>query len=132
MVPPELSLRSPLPSPLAMNNSPPEGPMRFAKRVFLVNARCAEANDRTPSSRKNAVTLIPNLIMEKLAPYRASYASLPHRHNDFMESASYEPSNCRRSRTGIDIVRPVPKRTKQTLALLCPLSEQCDKKRFGR
>src|ERR1700730_15318115 len=69
MLPSELSLRSPLPSPLAMNNSPPEGPMRFVKRVFLVNARCAEASDRLPSSRKNAVTLIPNLIMENLPCY---------------------------------------------------------------
>src|SRR5579863_7877076 len=70
MLPPELSLRSPLPFPLAINNSPPEGPMRFVKRVFLVDARCAEASDRLPSSRKNAVTAIPNLIMENLPCYR--------------------------------------------------------------
>src|SRR5580704_5254319 len=69
MLPPELSLRSPLPSPLAMNNSPPDGPIRFAKIVFFVNARCAEASDRLPSSRKNAVTLILNLIMENLPCY---------------------------------------------------------------
>src|SRR4029077_5999028 len=78
MLPPELSLRSPLPSPLAMNNSPPEGPMRFVKRVFLVNARCAEASDRTPRSRKNAVTVTPNLVMKNLPSYRASYAPPPH------------------------------------------------------
>src|SRR6266481_410728 len=77
MLPPELSLCSPLPSPLAMNNSPPEGPMRFAKRVFFVEARCAEASDRIPRSRKNTVTRIPNLIMEELPSYRASYASPP-------------------------------------------------------
>src|SRR5437879_4840935 len=66
MLPPELSLRSPLPSPLAMNNSPPEGPMRFAKMLFLVNASCAEASARAASSRKDAVAVIPNFAMENL------------------------------------------------------------------
>src|SRR5580704_10686701 len=104
MLPPELSLRSPLPSPLAMNNSPPEGPMRFAKRVFLVEARCAEASDRLPSSRKNAVTLIPNLIMENLpcywpvtglllASYRASYASAPVGTTDLLRE--HDPRSAR-------------------------------------
>src|ERR1700674_3990912 len=74
MLPPELSLRSPLPSPLAMNNSPPEGPMRFAKIVFLVNAGRAEASARAPSSRKNAVTVIPSFVMKYLPLSRASYA----------------------------------------------------------
>jgi len=36
--------------------------MRFAKMVFLVDAGCAGA----PSSRKNAVTVIPNFAMENL------------------------------------------------------------------
>src|ERR1700732_4001924 len=93
MLPPELSLRSPLPSPLAMNNSPPEGPMRFVKRVFLVNARCAEASDRTPRSRKNAVTLIPNLIMEKIPSYRASYASPPLGTTNLLRE--YDPRSAR-------------------------------------
>src|SRR5260370_2651069 len=82
MWPLELSLRSPLPSPLAMNNSAPEGPMRFVKRVILVDARCAETSDRAPSSSKNAVTAIPNFLMENLPSWwplvaltRASYAS---------------------------------------------------------
>src|ERR1700694_5014402 len=78
MLPPELSLRSPLPSPLATNNSPPEGPMRFAKMVFLVNVCCAEASTKAPSTRKNAVTVIPSFVMEVLPSgllMRASYAS---------------------------------------------------------
>src|SRR5260370_25309692 len=66
-----------------MNNSPPEGPMRFVKRVFLVDARCAETSDRAPSSSsKNAVTASRNLLMENLASWwplvaltRSSYAS---------------------------------------------------------
>src|SRR5579862_9406120 len=91
MWPPELSLRSPLPSPLAMNNSPPEGPMRFVRMVFLVDARCAEASDRTPSSRKNAVTVIPNFVMENLPLYwlltRGWYASPPLLHNEFAARA---------------------------------------------
>src|ERR1700676_805025 len=78
MLPPELSLRSPLPSPLATNNSPPEGPMRFAKMVFLVNVCCAEASTKAPSTRKNAMTVIPSFVMEVLPSgllMRASYAS---------------------------------------------------------
>src|ERR1700731_4855668 len=78
MLPPELSLCSPLPSPLAMNNSPPEGPMRFVKMVFLVSACCAEAIAMASSSRKNAVTVIPNFVMEPPLPLtRESYASAP-------------------------------------------------------
>jgi len=48
--------------------------------------------------------------------------------SSFMESASYELPNYRRNRNGVDIVRPVPKRTKQTYALLCSLREQSNKK----
>src|SRR5882762_9645484 len=83
MLPPELSLCSPLPPPLAMNNSPPEGPMRFVKMVFLVNAGCAGASARAPSSRKNAVTVIPNFFMENLpSDARIVRLSCP-RHNEF-------------------------------------------------
>src|ERR1700680_2615403 len=117
MLPPELSLRSPLPSPLAMNNSPPEGPMRFVKRVFLVNARCAEASDKTPRSRKNAVTLIPNLIMAKLPSYGASYASPPlGTTNSWNQPATNRliAEELPKKQNGVDIVRPVPIRTKQT------------------
>src|SRR5713101_4141913 len=87
MLPPELSLCSPLPSPLAMNNSPPEGPMRFVKIVFLVNAGCAEARARAPSSRENAVTVIPNFFMENLpCVLRIVRFSCP-RHNEFATRA---------------------------------------------
>src|ERR1700680_2638797 len=92
MVPPELSLCSPLPSPLAMNNSPPEGPMRFVKIVLLVSGGFSEASESAPSNRKHEVTVNPNFLMENLpSDSRIVRFSRP-RHNEFAATAGHARS----------------------------------------
>src|SRR6478672_8429393 len=63
MAPPELSLCSPLPSALAMNNSPPEGPIRFTRMMFLANDACNTASARVANTRKRTAILIPDLLI---------------------------------------------------------------------
>src|SRR5581483_2472873 len=82
MLPPELSLRSPVPSLLAMNNCAPEGPMRLTKMVLRDAAGGEEANARPISSRKAAEIVIPSFVMEEPLIERIVRFRCP-RHNDF-------------------------------------------------
>src|SRR6266481_9694741 len=92
MMPPELSLRSPLPSPLAMNNSPPDGPRRLVKIVFFVDVGCAEASARATSNRKSAETVNPNFFMENLLSIAGIVRFSCHGHNEFAARAGHARS----------------------------------------
>src|SRR6266478_5236199 len=76
----------------AMNNSPPEGPMRFVKMVFLVSACRAEAIAMASSSRKNAVTVIPNFVMEKPPSDSRIVRFCSPRHNEIATRAGHARS----------------------------------------